>query len=203
VTMRLRKHHSGMILACFVDEGRLEGRIPEFSGEVSNALARRIRKLMGGDVELSYPVLGPDKFVVSALKAQVHLQSARRKSLSIGLTPEAIIYEVFKSMSLDPAMAQQNTKLSPVSKGRALSAWLWAQMLGRPQVMIADALNLSPGAVAMMLSRMRRGGLINEEKERLNRILKKLTIPERDSNLTKSDDSEMGPKVVILKRQRR
>jgi putative transposase len=190
-------------LACFIDEGRKEGRIPEFSGEVSNALARRIRKLMGGDVELSYPVLGPDEFVVSALKTQIHLQSDRRKGRSIGLTPEAIINEVFKSLSLEPSMARQRTKLSPVSKGRALSAWLWVEMLGRPQVMIADSMNLSPGAVAMMLSRMRRNGLKKEENQRLSRILKKLTSSEKDSETGGSDDVAMEPKVVILKRQRR
>ena len=51
-------------LVCYVDEGRTESRRSEFSGEVSTALARRVRKLMGGDVELSYPVLGPDEFRV-------------------------------------------------------------------------------------------------------------------------------------------
>jgi hypothetical protein len=37
-------------LACYVDEGRSEGRRPEFSGEVSRELACRIRKLIGGDI---------------------------------------------------------------------------------------------------------------------------------------------------------
>ena len=106
-------------------------------------------------------------------------------------------------MSLDPTMARQRTKISPVSKGRALSAWLWVEMLGHPQVMMAYALNLSPGAVAMMLSRMRRTGLKKEENQRLSRILKKLTSPDKDSELVKSTEMEMGPKVVILKRQRR
>jgi hypothetical protein len=49
-------------LAAYVDEGRNEVRRPEFSGEVPRKLARRVRKLMGGEVELSYPVLGPDVY---------------------------------------------------------------------------------------------------------------------------------------------
>ena len=92
-------------LACFVDEGRLEQRRPEFSGEVSRALSRRIRKLMGADVELSYPVLGPDDFVISALKEQVHRhgdrQHGRRQSISAG----TIVKVVFESLSLDPGLA--------------------------------------------------------------------------------------------------
>ena len=41
-------------------------------------MSRRIRKLMGADVELSYPVLGPDAFVLSALNDQVILRSEVR-----------------------------------------------------------------------------------------------------------------------------
>ena len=106
-------------LACFVDEGRSEERRPEFSGEVSRALARRIRKLMGGDVELSYPVLGPDDFVISAMKEHVHRHGDRKRSRSKDVTVEEVVNAVFKSLSLDPATARTRTKVSSVARGRA------------------------------------------------------------------------------------
>ena len=193
-------------LACFVDEGRLEGRIPEFSGEVSNALARRIRKMMGGDVELSYPVLGPDDFVLSALKEQVHRHGARSQSKRKEITAEAVVNAVFKSLSLEPALACHKTKIAAVSRGRALASWLWVERLGQAQVVMADALNVSPGAVAMMLSRLRQAGLKKSEKQRLNGILKKLTEEKKDGGMSSSAKAKgkaMAPKVIILKRQRR
>jgi putative transposase len=192
--------------ACFVDEGRNEGRIPEFSGEVSNAMARRIRKMIGGDVELSYPVLGPDEFVLSALKDQVHRHGERSRSIRKELTAEAVVRAVFKSMSLDPALASQATKVSAVSRGRALAALLWVEKLGNAQVVMADAMNLSFGAVAMMLNRLRKKGLTRGEKQLLARILGTLTKKEKRENIKSRDKAKnepMAPKVVILKRQRR
>jgi hypothetical protein len=71
---------------------------------------------------------------------------------------------------------------------------------------MADDLNLSSGAVAMMLSRLRRGGLTKSEKQRLTRILKSLTEDKKSDSsksLAKAKEEPLGPKVVILKRQRR
>jgi hypothetical protein len=41
--------------------------------------------MMGGDVILSYPVVGPDDFVVEALREQVRRHEAKRKRVSSGL----------------------------------------------------------------------------------------------------------------------
>ena len=142
-------------LADFVDKGRTEGRRPEFSGEVSNALARRIRKMMGGDIELSYPVLGPDEFVIAALKEQIHQHGDRQRSREKDVTADEVVRTVFNSLSLDPALAASRTKISPVSRARALSAWIWVERLGRSQAVLADTLNLSPASVAMMLRRLK------------------------------------------------
>lgn len=193
-------------LACFVDEGRLEARRPEFSGEVSRELARRIRKLMGGDVEMSYPVLGPDEFVLSAMKEHVHRHGDRKQSLSKDVTAEEVVNAVFKSLSLDPATARTRTKVSSVARGRALSAWLWVERLGHPQIVLADALNLSPEAVTMMLGRMRREGLKKGEKQHLNRILKTLVEkkgPRKSGGTQSEEQGPKEPKVIIMKRQRR
>jgi putative transposase len=50
--------------ATFVEDGKFEPRRPEFSGEVSREMSKRIRGLVRGPVEISYPVLGPDDFIL-------------------------------------------------------------------------------------------------------------------------------------------
>ena len=143
--------------------------------------------------------------MLSALKDQVHRHGERNRSRSKDVTAEAVVNAVFKSLSLEPALAIQRTKISPVSRGRALVAWLWVERPGHAQVEMADALNLSPGAVAMMLSRLRREGLKKSEKQRLTRILKTLTEEKKDGSKSsaKVKDEAVAPKVVILKRQQR
>lgn len=191
-------------LACFVDEGRTEERRPEYSGAVSKALAKRIRKMMGGDVELSYPILGPDEFVPSAIKEQVHRTGDVQQSKRRGVTASQVVDAVFKSLSLEPELASSRTKTSPVSKGRALSAWLWVERMGRPQIVMADELNTSPEAVTIMLSRLRQKGLTLGEKQRLTRILNKLTKEEAsDIEVTEKKKLSKEPRVLILKRQRK
>jgi REP element-mobilizing transposase RayT len=97
-------------LGCFVDEGHAEKRRPEFSGEVSRALAKRIRKLIGGNVELSYPVLGPDDFIVSSLKEQVQRHRGKKLSGTIEGGVKTVIKEVFESLALDPRTATQRIR---------------------------------------------------------------------------------------------
>lgn len=192
-------------LACFVDEGRLEKRSPELSGDISTALTKRIRKLMGCDVELSYPILGPDEFVLSALKEQVHRLGDRRLSQQKDVSAEEVIEAVFQSLSLEPSLARQKNKTTLVSKARALSAWLWVERLGRSQIEMADAMNLSAGAVSMMVSRQRRKGLTRGEKQRTTRIVNKLIAEDKTESpgVPKKKRGRVAAKVVILKRQRR
>ena len=191
-------------LSDFVDEGRTEGRRPEFSGEVSHALARRIRKMMGGDIELSYPVLGPDEFVIAALKEQIHRHGDRQRSREKDVTAEEVVRAVFKSLSLNPASAATRTKTASVSRGRALAAWIWVERLGRPQVVLSDTLNSSPASVAMMLRRLRRDGLTLGEKQRITRIINALTQARKnDVSEKEMKHTLLSPKVAILKRQRR
>lgn len=145
-------------LGCFVDEGRTEKRRPEFSGEVPLGLMKRIRKLMGGEVELSYPVPGPDEFVLSAMKEQVRRHAGQKISGTIEGGAKAVITEVFERLNLDPRTATQRIRPNDVSRARALSAWLWVERMGRPQLAIAEGFRLSTSAVGKMLKNLREEG---------------------------------------------
>jgi putative transposase len=190
-------------LACFVDEGRLENRRPEFNGEVSKSLVKRVRKLMGGDVELSYPVLGPDDFVVSALKEQVVGHRDKQRMGTENFDFEALTNAVFEALGLNPAAARQRTRARNISRGRALAAWLWVERLGGSQVRAASGFGVSPAALTIMLSKLRCDGLTKEEEALLNNTLKLMTKTDGNNNLCDRTFSEnVEPKVIVLKRQR-
>ena len=165
----------------------------------------RIRKMMGGDIELSYPVLGPDEFVIAALKEQIHQHGDRQRSREKDVTADEVVRAVFNSLSLDPSLAASRTQISPVSRARALSAWIWVERLGRSQAVLADTLNLSPASVAMMLRRLRREGLTLGEKQRITRIVNALTRARKNDGISEKETKRnlLAPKVAILKRQRR
>jgi hypothetical protein len=64
-------------------------------------------------------------------------------------------------------------------------------------------MNVSPEAVTMMLSRLRREGLKKGEKQRLDRIFKTLTEKKEPSKSASPQPEEPEPRVIIIKRQRR
>jgi hypothetical protein len=142
-------------------------------------------------------------FVISAMKEHIHRHGDRHRSRSKDVTAEEVVNAVFKSLSMDPATARTRTKISAVARGRALSAWLWVERLGHPQIDLADAMNVSPEAVTMMLSRLRREGLKRGEKQHLNRILKTLTEKKGPGKTAGTQPEEPEPRVIIMKRQRR
>jgi REP element-mobilizing transposase RayT len=193
-------------LACYVDEGRTEGRRPEFSGEVSKSLAKRVRKLMGGDVELSYPILGPDEFVVSALREQVRRHRDRRRIGAEGGEFNRLTRIVFEDLDLDPELASKRVRARKVARGRALAAYLWVERLGGPQGIVASEFGVSPAAVTLMLTKLRRDGLGNREEELIQEIYE--TLVEEDAVNGGTGEGETSknttpePRVVILKRQR-
>lgn len=191
-------------LACFVDEGRREERRPEFSGEVSPVLAKRIRKLMSGNVELSYPVLGPDNFVESVLKEQVSRHNGKKVGGAIEGGAKTLINEVFEGLSLDPRDAVRRIRPVPVARGRALAAWLWVEKMSRPQSMIADGLCVGTNAVGKMLTKLRQeDGPTQKETKVLNKVFRKLTEDKNEKKQRKKvATNRPEPTVVVLKRKR-
>jgi REP element-mobilizing transposase RayT len=191
-------------LAHFVDEGRNEERRPEFSGEVSKKLMRRMRKLMGGDLELSYPVLGPDGFVVDALREQERRHRRREAGFARDIAIDDVVRAVFEAMGLDPRLARMRVKPSNVARGRALAAWLWVERLGRPQVMASDGLGVRPNTISGMLTQRRRKGIDTEDQRLLEMVLESLTEGDGERESTGETEPEaLKPRVLVLKRQRR
>jgi hypothetical protein len=196
-------------LALYVDEGRSEGRRPEFSGEVPRELASRVRKLMGGDVELSYPVLGPDDFVVSALKEQVRRQRVGQGIEAGAIDVSMVVEAMFEELGLEPGLARKRIRPIKVARGRALVAWLCVERLGHAQVEVAEGLGLKSGAVTKMLSKLRQEGLTKEEAQTVERVLgrfvqsnSKKRLEESDGNKKKRPPSQTEPRVIIMKRKR-
>lgn len=190
--------------AQYVDEGRSEKRRPEFSGEVTKTLAKRMRKLLGGDVELSYPVLGPDDFVLSVLKKQARKHQKKRKFISGETNVPRLTREIFGALGIDPVLARKRIRTSEVARARALVAWLWVEILDRPQVMVAEGLNMRPASICGMLSKMRREGLQDQEEQLLDSVLKEITESDNDTiSDTSSSTTDRSPKVIVLKRKRK
>ena len=192
-------------LACYVDEVRSEGRRAEFSKEVSRELAGRVRKLMGGDVELSYPVLGPDAFVVSALKEQVYRHRARQGARTAEVGVERIVEKVFEGLVLAPELAGKRIKHGKVSRARALVAWCWVERMGRPQVIAAEGMRVRPNTVTKALTKLRREGLKKEEEVLLDRVLGSMVeneTGEESSRGEAADGKNAAPKVLVFKRSR-
>jgi len=191
-------------LAEFVNVGYSEPRRPEFSGEVSRELARRVRRLMGGEVELSYPVLGPDDFVVETLREQVRRHRDTQRSVRIEIGVDELSRRVFTALGIDPGLSRSRSRSSEVSRGRALVAWLWVERMGRPQVSVADGLGVRASAVSRMLGKLKREGPAADENALLDGVLEAMT---EDSGIEfgQPNGEETGatqPKVLVLRRQR-
>jgi putative transposase len=154
----------------YVDEGRSEGRRSDFGGDVPRERSSRIRKLMGGDVTFSYPVLGPDSFVISSLKEQASRRRDKGRVRTSELGIEGILEGVYEELGVDPGLCRQRVKTREVVRGRELVAWLWSEKMGRPQVTIAEAMNLRPSAITKMLTKLRRDGLTAEDESIVERV---------------------------------
>jgi putative transposase len=176
--------------ATFVDEGREEQRRPEFSGDISPSLSKRIRGLMGGEFTLSYPIIGPDAFLVESLKEHVKQQQTRQR-VSSNVTVELLIRLVFGELALPPELATSRSRRRDIALGRALVAWIWVEQLGRPQVMVAEGLKVRSAAISIMLRKLRMEEMSTEKSAVIELVLKE--IVENGSDVANDEGAESTP----------
>jgi hypothetical protein len=163
---------------------------------------------MGGDVELSYPVLGPDDFVVTALKSQVKLHQDRQKIDTERASAPALVQAVFKANKVDPALAKTRVRNSSVARCRALVAWIWVELFGWPQVEVVEEIGVRPCTVSVMMSRLRREGLSRKETLLVNRIARSFSedqgkMSKGNKKLPVSQSRKRKATVLVLRRNRK
>ena len=158
-------------LASFVDEGRGELRRPELVGEMTRSVRERMTRAMGGEVKGSVPVLGPDGFVLEALRDQAAAHQKRNASAAAGLTAGEAVAAVFSAFGLEPGLAANPERRSELARARAVAAYLWSVRLGKPQTELADALRRTKAAITGMLERIRQTPLDDRERRIVDGIL--------------------------------
>ena len=194
----------------YVDEGRNETRRPEFSGEMSPELSRRIRRLMGGEFTFSYPVIGPDAFVRDALKQQAK-KHHEHQQVSKKISVEEITERVFYHLDLSPELAVSRSRRKDIALGRALVSWIWVERLGRPQIMVAEGLNFRGAAISIMIKKLRGQKLSPEHAALIESVLCEIENTEKNQNRNNSttgtrefnDTNKDAPQVFIQRRKRK
>ena len=141
--------------------------------------------------------------MVSAIKQQVRKHRDKERSRRSTVEEKDVITAVFKTLGIAPELALKRVKPSNVSRGRSLVAWLWVEQMGRPQVMIADAMSVRRTAVSKMLSKLRREGLNKDDELVLKEVFEKLTGEESTTKTSmENGGKELEPRVIVLKRNR-
>ena len=187
----------------FVDDGRLQPRNPELAGELSREALRKLRNLVNGTVELSYPVLGPDEFVRTAFGEQVVAVEDQRQFADVSIGARDVLIAVCDELDLDAGIVLSRVRSRPVTRVRRLVAWVWCERLGRTQMTIADLFGIRPSAVTMMLNRMRSNGEAARERDLLERILRRLRRRLIQLLEEQSTDRNLdGGQVLLLQRLR-
>jgi len=158
--------------AAFVEGGKFEPRRAEFSGEVSREMSKRIRSLVKGPVEISYPVLGPDDFILDVYGRQKQENSDREQFPDVSIGAMDVLEAVCRETGLDKEQLLGSSRSRAVSRGRKLTAWIWCERFGKPQVDIADMFGVKPAAVSRMMRDMRNKKVAGIDDEMVKRVLK-------------------------------
>jgi predicted transcriptional regulator/REP element-mobilizing transposase RayT len=161
-------------LSTYVDEGKLEERRPEFSGSLSREMSKKIRGLVRGPVEISYPVLGPDEFIVNTFGEQEQANEDTLQFLNQPLGAMDILMAVCEELDLKTKAVLGRSRLRQLARARRLVAWLWVDRFGRQQMPIADLFGIKPAAVTQMLRKMRTEQDQRKESEIIEKIIKRI-----------------------------
>jgi putative transposase len=137
--------------AAFVEDGKFEPRRPEFSGKVSREMSKRIRGLVRGPVEISYPVLGPDDFILQVFGKQEKENIDRAQFSNVFIGAMDVLEAVCRETGLKKGQFLGKSRLREVTRGRKLAAWVWCERFGRPQIDIAEMFGVNPSAVSKMM----------------------------------------------------
>jgi hypothetical protein len=140
--------------AAFVDEGRFEPRRRDFSRGASRAQP--------------FAILGPEDFVVAAIRARASQPATHQSSVGEAWSAAQLRDEVFEALGLDPESSAARAR----SRARALVAWLWIERLARPQSEVARALGVKPSAVCKIMAKLRKDGVNVKEALVIDDVLK-------------------------------
>ena len=155
----------------WVNQGKKEERRPEFSGEMNRKMAKHIRSLITGPVEISYPVLGPDSFIVEAFGQQKQHNDDLAQFRNAPIGAMDVLLSVCQECELEPTAVLGRRRNRHISRARMLTAWIWSDRFFRPQVDIAELLSLRPASVSIMIGKMRKGERAEQERLAIERII--------------------------------
>ncbi len=158
----------------WVNEGKKEERRPELSGALDRNLAKHIRALVNGPVEFSYPILGPDSFIVEAFGKQKEHNDSRAQFQNSQIGAMDLLGSVCQICDLKREDVLGRSRARGISRARRLTAWIWCEHLFYSQVDIAELFSLKPSAISQMLGKMRKDGREDEEKQTIELILNNL-----------------------------
>ena len=140
----------------FVEQGRHEGRRPEFSGgDDSGAAAKAVQAALGDGYRVTSGILGGDEFVKrvsqDSKRVQVTLGSRGRE---ISREPREriplsqIVVGALATEGLEPWDLEHRPRARAVTRAKRLATWIWVQQYGGQQIEVARELKVTTGAVS-------------------------------------------------------
>jgi hypothetical protein len=194
-------------LGAFVYDGRQEPRRPEFSGSITREMRKKIVDLVGGPVEISYPVLGPDEFILKVFGRQQDENKDDRVFRGIDVGAMDIVRLVCKEQGLDVLDMLGRNRSRRVTFGRKMVAYVWCELLRKPQVTLAELFGMNPSSISKMLRGRKERGIFSApelefqveiEKVKI-RLIDKLKAVQKRCSKKKDENSAQ---VLLLRRQR-
>ena len=168
------REEASRLFDAWVNEEQGGERRPELSGEIDRNISKHIRSLLNGPVEVSYPILGPDNFIVEAFGKQEERNEDLRHSRRSKLGALDVLISACQECGVKQKDALGRTRVRKITRVRRLTAWIWCERFSRPQSDIVALFSLAPTSVSEMIGAMRKDGREEEERETIERIVKNI-----------------------------